>query len=138
MIVNINDIKFYGEFYPNNPEHLWYFCLNDYQVYNMEDLIENYSFKDRNEIEQSNMYVELFKTNIVDLQKKFIELNNFQNNKKFRTILLEETEYSVAFGRFIDYFHYEMWPSWYAFIEEHLINDAIEWCRKNNIPYIVK
>ena len=35
MTVNIKDIIFYDEYYSDDEIHnTWYFCLNDYKVYN--------------------------------------------------------------------------------------------------------
>lgn len=92
-MININEIMFCGRFYEEseNPyDVLWWFCSEDCKIYHTEDLMKDFNYKSVLQIEESLKYIPFFKTNIVELEKAFIEkLNNKSLYKKFEKILAD-------------------------------------------------
>lgn len=139
-MLNINEIAYYGRYFSdekNNHEIIWWLCLDDYKVYNSDLLLTDYSFKNIIEIKESSIFIPFFKTDIIKLEKKFVDsLNNKTVLKEFNKILVSNNnKYDLAFKKFIE--RTFLINSWNTFEKKQLISDAIVWCENNNIPYTI-
>ena len=71
-IFNIDKILYYGRYYSNERQEyktLWWFCLDDFEVYDTQKLIEQYAYVNCKEIISSEKYIPLFRTDIISLEK---------------------------------------------------------------------
>lgn len=137
-MININEIMFFGRFYEESEnlyDVLWWLCPEDYKIYHTEDLMKDFHYKSVLEIGDSLNFIPFFKTNIVELEKAFIEkLNNKTLYKKFERILADNAySYDVSFSIFIE--REFLTDSWREFEKKKLRNDAIAWCKENHVPY---
>lgn len=137
-MVKINEIMFYGRYYSdekNSFDILWWLCLDDFSVYDTETLLSDYSYQSLSEIRETLRFIPFFKTDIIQLEKKFIDkLNNKKLRKVFEKILLDSNHnYDVTFKVFIE--REFMVDSWSEFEKSQLRKDAIVWCKMNRIPY---
>lgn len=106
--------------------------LSDYTLWENEDLISFFGYKDQSSIENSDEFVQLFSVDIIGLEKKFMKLFSFKEQCAVQ-LSAENTNYDNAFLCFID--HHNQISQWCEFKHMHLVNAAIEWCKKNHIRY---
>lgn len=137
-MITISEIMFYGRYYSDEMftyDISWWLCLKDYKVYHTETLMTDYSYENISEIKKSLSFIPLFKTDIIQLEKEFVErLNNKTFNKNLDKILVDNNcSYDVAFKIFIE--KEFMVDSWSEYEKSNLVKDAIAWCRDNYLPY---
>lgn len=137
-MINISKIMFYGRYFDdedNKYEISWWLCVDDYEIYHIETLFSEYSYESISEIEETSNFVPLFKTDILQLEKEFInKLNNKTLLNSFSKILLANSDsYDVAFRVFIE--REFLVDYWSEFEKSQLQKDAIAWCKQNHIPY---
>ncbi|MBR4013433.1 MAG: hypothetical protein IKJ00_03970 [Clostridia bacterium] len=136
-MVKISDIWYYGKSY--SEKVIWWFCKIDEKIYQTEEILYKFNFTDEYSIIQSNCYIPLFKTDIVSLEKEYMQTlpYNIQKSfdKNFKTNSFDS--YDLAFKEFLDTYSYDFNYSynWYEFEEKRLKNDAIIWCKQNSINY---
>lgn len=132
-IFNIDKILYYGRYYSNERQGyktLWWFCLDDFEVYDTQKLIEQYAYANCKEIISSEKYIPLFRTDIVSLEKRFIKEHGFHDLKIQD---YQVNDYDVAFKIFID--RHFLTKQWYEFERKQLYNDAVKWCKENGISF---
>ena len=114
-------------------EHeLRWMCLRDYTIWKNDDLISLFGFKDQQSIEDSGEFVQLFRVDIIMLEKKFMKLFSFKEQSAVQ-LSAEHTNYDKAFLCFVE--NHNQLSQWYEFEHMHLLNAAVEWCKKNHIRY---
>lgn len=135
-MVKINEIKYYGQWCretdPNY--HCWWYSTYDEKIYNVDELIEFFSFKNYEEIENSFSYIPLWKTDLIETAKLFVSKINDKNAQRFFSKKGDDS----FFGEFKNYVtsnqnYFTRW--WYEFENDTLVNDAIMWCKENHIAY---
>ena len=134
-MLNIDDIIYYGRYYSCENEKKetmwWYNCVTN-KVYSTQELVDNFSFNNQDNIMQSNNYIPLFKTDVIELEKVF--LNQFY--PRLVKIVYNNSlncDYDISFKRVIE--RNNLQREWFEYEKSQLRKDAIEWCCKNNLPY---
>lgn len=136
MILEINSIIYYGRYYSTERqeyENLWWLCLIDYQIYGTQTLIEKYSYLNESEIKDLGIYIAMFKTDIIAIEKQFMKNYDEKAIFKIQNTCLNK-DYDIAFKIYIEQCFLEQ--VWYIYERRVLCNDAIKWCKQNHIPYI--
>ena len=135
-MVNINDIKYYGQWCRETDinYHYWWYSTYDEKIYNANELIEKFSFKNYEEIEVSTGYIPVWKTDLIETAKQFVIETKDKSVQRF----FMEQEDSSFFREFDNYItsnqnYLTRW--WYEFENAALIADAIAWCKENHIVY---
>ena len=137
MKININDVLYYGRHYTDtSSEPYWWFSKDDYQIYSSENLIKEYSYKDTDDILQSEYFIPLFQTDIIELEKEFLaEYNSKPLQAKTENLVTQSNgNFDLAFKTLIEV-EEGMSENWYGFERKKLYNDAVNWCQKHNIKY---
>ena len=135
MVLDVWSIIYYGRYYQskkNSYMNYWWFCRNDYNIYYIKELLSNYSYKSEQEIIDSGIYIAVFTTDIIALEKRFM---SYHNEKALENILKNciDGDYDIAFKIYIERQHLE--DSWYIYEREELCKAAIQWCIENHISY---
>ena len=133
MLLDLDSIIYYGRYYScyeNKYENYWWLDLIDYDIYSVDQLISDMGFESYDEICDSVYYIPLFKTDIVAAEKEFM---TDYDSKKLARIEKECPSYDAAFKTYIEREHIE-W-SWFDYERAVLYNDAVLWCKENNIAY---
>ena len=135
-MVDINELKYYGQWYRGNDEdyNWWWFSIYDEKVYNVDELMEKFSFETYEDILVAEGYIPLWKTDLIKVTRDFLILTKDKKSEKF----LQENSDEKVFGAFDTYVmsndnYLTSW--WYEYEDAALVNDAIKWCRKHGIPY---
>lgn len=137
MKINIKDIMYYGRHYTDiTSEPYWWFGKDDYQIYSSESLIKEYSYKDTDDILQSEYFIPLFQTDIIELEKEFLAEYNSRplQDKTEKLVTQANGNFDLAFKTLIEV-EEGMSENWYGFERKKLYNDAVNWCQKHNIKY---
>ena len=132
-MICIDEIKFYGQWDRNNScefEFWWWYSLYDERVYSVEDLLKTFSFENYDVIKNSYAYIPLWKTDERQLIRDFI-LNELKD-KKFERFLNDPHE---SFYYYITSNDNYITRWWEEYLDLKLVDDAINWCRENNIPF---
>ena len=134
----LEDIVFYGRFYPNigdSRDYYWWFCITDYQVYSIDDLIRQFHYTDTESIEYAGLFIPLFKTNMFELENQYLSLLPNDEKKLYRSIKQQNSnrDYHTVFNIFLDIT--QSWKRFYKFEKKHLREDAIDWCRQYGIRW---
>mgnify|MGYP003302869824 CR=1 FL=1 len=75
MTLKIKSIVSYGRYYPSSVDAgvtYWLFSISDYKIYATEDMITIFHYTNCLEIEQSGMFIPLFKTDIEKLEEEYL------------------------------------------------------------------
>lgn len=139
MTLNIKSIVSYGRYYPSSADTdavYWWFSVSDYKVYATEDLITKFHYTTCPEIEQSGMFIPMFKTDIKELEEEYLLTRASEEVQAYRKIKEKNkgTEPDTIFKMFIDFAG--LWKSWYAFEYQRLFGEAVKWCNAHNISYV--
>ena len=131
--IKISEIAPYGRFYSDLKNHTkWWLCLQDFKIYDTETIISLFKYETIKEIKESNSFIALFKTDIINLEKEYLNKCLSINEKELFHIS-QTKNFDIAFKIYIESICLER--DWYAFEMKKLCKDAIEWCIKNSIPY---
>lgn len=132
MMLKIDEIIFYGRYYRDDEEKEtnWWYCKVDGHIYHMSDLTSQFGYVSIDEVENNGNYIQLFRTDIIELKKRFI--NAIAKNRKLCN--LPDSEFDIEFNKFID--QSSMHKEWFDYECAVLKQDAIEWCKQNNIPFM--
>lgn len=104
-------------------------------------LIKEFGYKNCDEIENSDRFFPLFKTDVVQLEKRYISsFKNKEMEEAIKTIIRNDnygsaSGYDVAFKMYIEDVGLEF--DWLDYKRQYLMKDAEQWCVKNNIPYYI-
>lgn len=133
MRIDIEKIYTYGRFYPDIEEHVhWWLCVTNYKIYDTATILSDFGYADEQEISDAGVFIPLFKTNIVELEKRFLHTVLSDSNKvpfSYDDITFFDKNFKIyieAHGLIRD---------WYDFEKNHLCNDAIAWCKMHNIHF---
>ena len=133
MFINIEQIYSYGRFYPEIKDHVnWWFCTMDYAIYDTEAIVSKFGYSSREKIETNNIFVPFFKTNMIELEKKFLKTIS-SSICTFPFPFDDITTFDKNFKIYIE--NHFLIRNWYDFEKKHLCNDAIEWCNSHNIRF---
>lgn len=135
MKLDINDVIIYGSC-EDDCDDIYWLEINNYTFFSTTELIDDFLYIDSADIEKSEKYIQLFNRNIVELEKEYIERFNEKSMKDDIQLILEGNEdydYNLAFKIFIEESGLDQ--DWFEYKRSVLIADAIQWCKKNNIPY---
>ena len=134
MKIKISEIAYYGRFYSNLTEHvIWWFCTLDFQICDTETIISVYGFSSIEEILDSSKFIPLFKTDIIELEKKFLKEKNIAL-EKIGSEIQRIQDFDKCFKIFIEAAY--LTQHWHMFEKQHLFSDAIVWCKNNAIPFV--
>ncbi len=139
MTLKIKSIVSYGRYYPSSVDAgvtYWWFSISDYKIYATEDMITIFHYTNCWEIEQSGMFIPLFKTDIEKLEEEYLLTLTNKEVQEYMRIKEKNkgAEPDTIFKIFIDFMG--LWKNWYTFEYQQLLQDAIKWCKANNIVYI--
>lgn len=117
---------------------LFWLRKSNYKVYDGEELIEKGEFKNADELEKSEKYIPLYKTDIVVEEKAFVEKFYPELEKDILDILKKYPEYNYdsAFNYIIPK-DSKRENHWCKYLYERLIEDAVSWCEKHNLRYAI-
>lgn len=130
----IEELMYYGRYYDfeNEGHHLWWFDMQSASLYQYDELIQKFGYSSQEEIVSSGMFIPLFETNVVELEREFLMVYNYkvkQLEKPFNS------DFDTRFKVFIE--ENDLTKSWRDFEYHRLYQDAIVWCNENNIGNIV-
>lgn len=139
MTIKIKSIVSYGRYYPSLVDAdvtYWWFCVNDCKIYSTETLITDFHYTDSVDIEQSGVFIPLFKTDIEKLEKEYLLTRPNEEIREYRKVKEKNsgTDPDTIFKIFVD--RMCLWKSWYAFEYQRLFQDAVSWCNANHIAYV--
>lgn len=145
MKIDLSDAAFSGEW--NSEKEIefeinYWFEKSSFQFYFTGKLINEYGYKDYDEIKSSGYFIPVFKTDIVALEKEYVskflsdevadEIISIMEQNKDKHINC--TGYNVAFLTFCDE-HEHLYDDYQKYEINQLNKDAKKWCEENNIPY---
>lgn len=146
MKLELRNVIMYGEWDSEEDykyEENYWFEKSSFALFYSEKLIEEFGYKDCDEIKSSGHFIPFFKTDIVALQKEFIA--NYPDKAVEETIndIIRNDNYGYSSGFVVafriltqDYPEFDEFSrAYYAFEKNQLTKDAEEWCERNNIPY---
>ena len=117
---------------------MWWFCKIDYCIYCIDDLLNGFGFNNHKEIKNSEIFIPLFQTDIILLEKQFLQCRPINEQKE--VFLLYELSYNkikggfdIAFKIYIE--KYNLLEEWRIYEQKKLYNDAIIWCQNNDVPF---
>jgi hypothetical protein len=134
LSISINIIKYYGKFYPEPalPEiSTWWFCRNDESIVALNDLFQHFGYTSLKEIQQSDAFIPLFRTNMVTVEHEFLDAYNL--NDAIEEIE-SEGDFDTGFKIYID--NHRLSAQWHEYEGNRLKEDAINWCHINGIKFI--
>lgn len=133
MFIDIEQIYTYGRFYPEIKKHVnWWICITDYVIYDTETIVSNFGYADEKLIDADGIFVPLFKTDMIELEKEFMQtipLGNRTDPFPYDDI----PNFDRNFKIYIE--NHFLIRDWYDFEKRHLCNDAIEWCKLHNFRF---
>ncbi|MBQ2694678.1 MAG: hypothetical protein IJF57_03910 [Clostridia bacterium] len=139
MKVDLIDATLFGEW--SSEDELAYdvsswFEKSSFQFFTTDKLIENFGYKNYNEIESCGHFIPVFKTDVVALKKEFVtNLRSKEVENEIQAIIERKNRgYDVAF-RIWGEEHPTLWGEYHEFERDRLLRDAEKWCKYNSIPY---
>ena len=146
MLIDLKNIMRYGEYYncysQRKYQPTWWLSMDDYEVYEVEDIMREYGYESTDAIEQAGYFVPIFQTNADELLEVFLkkeypyiytEIKKIYDEKKES---VHDMDYGTAFRIFCE--PYENWGIarlYQNFLNKHLYADAEAWCKKYHIRY---
>lgn len=136
MIVYIDDIYNYGQYYGDNPDAdkpFWLFSTRDYSISDYDDILTKLNISEDAFSPYDYDYIPLFRTSAAETEREYLQrLNNKKYLKHFESVAENFDD------EFRAYFHNndEIYDGWSDFYDERLKRDAIAWCKESKIPYI--
>lgn len=139
MKIDLIDAALFGEWSSEDEleyEILSWYEKSSFQFFSTEKLIEEFGYKDYNEIESCGHFIPVFKTDVVALKKEFVaNLHSSEVEDEIHEIMKRKKRiYDVAFKIWGEE-HPTLWGEYYEFERDRLLKDAEKWCKDNNIPY---
>ncbi|MBR4050192.1 MAG: hypothetical protein IKK09_06815 [Clostridia bacterium] len=118
-----------------------WFEKSSYQFFSTEDLLEEFGYRNYQEIVDSGFFIPVSKTDTVALMKQFVgshnegkaiakEIDNIIKNDNYGY----DSGYAVAF-RIIMEVNEDICDEYIQFQKERLTKDAVKWCEENGIAY---
>lgn len=98
----------------------------------------NYGYQNNSEILKSGQFVQLFKREVIEMEKEYVAIcHGWEMEKAIEMFLKENKECSFedAFCEFVS--NTELRKSWNEYMQSQLIKEAKQWCIENNIPYFI-
>lgn len=145
MKVDLKEVAFHGEWCSeSDPEYKvtnW-FEKSSMQFFYTGKLIDEFGYKDCDEIELSGHFIPVFKTDVVALKKEFVAAFYSREVEEEILMIMERnknrhrnfTGYDVAFKIFCEE-HEDFWDAYWDYERGRLLEDAEKWCKENSIPY---
>lgn len=133
MYIIIDEIIYYSRHYSDEfVGDYWWFNKDDYKIYSIKKL--NVIFKNKFLDDYRNQllthYIPVFKTEMTDLERNYINSkNDIKLSKKFDSIAL--VDYDRYFKRYIE--QNQLHNDWWDYERKSLTKDAIRWCKINHI-----
>lgn len=139
MKVDLTNAALFGEWCSEDEleyKVLSWYEKSSFQFFSTEKLIEEFGYKDYNEIESCGHFIPVFKTDVVAIKKEFVaNLHSNEVEKEIQTIIdSKKCSYDVAFKIWGEV-HKRLRREYYDFEHDRLLKDAEKWCKENNIPY---
>ncbi len=145
MKIDLSDAAFCGEWCSEEAEYeiIYWFEKSSFQFFYTGKLINEFGYKDCEEIESSGHFIPVFKTDVIELQKNFIaDYHNKEIEETINSIIENnnygyDSGYEVAFRILTqDFPEYDDFSKeYYSFEKKQLEEDAEKWCKENAIPY---
>lgn len=130
--VYIEKIFWYGDF---SPPH--YLNLKNAKIYRLDEMFPKFGLKSQKEIEESSDFVRLFYLDYNELVRDFIKLYDDDELTEASKTWTDEEWFDVEFRRYIDGV-VPLDDAWYDYEEDRLWEEAVKWCKENNIKYSTK
>lgn len=139
MKIDIKDIMFYGLWDEENNENpddkIWY-EKSSCQFFCADDLMEEYGYKNEDNIVASGWFIPVFQKSETELKKSFIK---FLDDKSIEDELISimannEETYCIAFEMLVETNFY-LQEKWNDFMKKELLCEAQKWCFDNDIAY---
>ncbi len=138
--IEIAKIIQYGAIYISKCEQYYYLSLDDFVIYERNDLKISFGLQDDTLNDPIQLYddfriIPVFQLNLTNEMRNFLEK---ENNKKITREIknLNENELYMYF-RIICESDSLLGDRWGRYAKECLFNAAIEWCKKYHLPYNV-
>ena len=149
MKLELRNILYYGEWDSEEDteyEVFYWFEKSSMQFFSTDRLIDEYGYKNCEEIKSSGFFVPAFKTDIISVHKDFIaKYHDKEIQSKIDEIIADNnygysSGYEVAFRILTQDFpeYDEFSEACLAHTRQKLFDDAKEWCDINGIPYYKK
>ena len=108
----------------------WWYCLVDHKVYETADIYRDFHYTSKEEIGSSDVFVEFYKVDVIELEKDFLVTRlKKQEWKKYNS--LSDKEFAVSFNKYIEIHNLVM--DWYEFEKHHLQVVFSQWASDNKI-----
>lgn len=146
MKVDLKDAAYYGKW--DSEEDSWcdvhaWFEESSFKFFYTSNLIDEFGYKDCDEIKESGFFIPVFKTDIIALQKEFIaNYHDKQIEETMNTIIENDnyeydSGYEVAFRILTqDYPQFDEFSNeYFNYEKQQRLQDAENWCLENDIPY---
>ena len=134
MLVELTE--YYSDLEDKEPTR-WWFCQNDYQVYDTNTLIQTMGYETVGQIEQSGVYVEYPRIDMVPLEKEFIKKRGPRVEKQIDFMLAHWKKqaycYTMAFVMYIE--TNDPLDEWWHYKYEYCRQILENWCHENGIPH---
>ena len=133
--MTIKELMYYGRYYSFEKEdhHLWWFDSKTAVVFQYDELVTKFGYGSQEEVINSQRFIPLFKTDIVELEFEFLSIQNCKFVRQLKK--QKDLDFDVTFKKFIE--KNNLTESWRAFENNRLFSDAIEWCKENNIRNVI-
>ncbi len=128
----------YGAVYKSDCEQYFYFSLDDYVIYERNEIKEIFGLQDDildDTIKLFNDFriIPIFQLNLTKEMRTFLEN---ENNKKITKEIKELNEEEMyRYFRIISERDFLLGDRWGRYAEKCLVNAAIEWCKQYHLAY---
>lgn len=130
--VYIERLTWYGDSpYP------FYLNLKNAEIYGLDEALAKFGFKTQKEIEESSDFVRLFYVDYNELVRDFIRLYNDDDLTEASKKWTDEETFDDKFRWYMDG-DSPLEDAWYDYEEDRLWEEAVKWCKENNIKYSTK
>ena len=115
----------------------WWFCWNDYQLYDTDTLIQTMGYENVSEIEQSGVYIEFPRTDMVPIEKEFIKKQGPRVEKQIDFMLTHWKKQAYCYTKALLMYTEVNDPldEWGKYKDKYCRQVLENWCRENGIPY---
>ncbi len=129
--VNIKNIIYFGRWNKvQDGEFQNWFCLLDYQMYPFIYLHNLYGYKNKEELVSKGIFIPYQKIDTIDLKRQYVaEISLFNSANE-----LSDSQFDEKFDKYLN--DNQCHKGWRIYEYGKLYENAIIWCRNNNIAYI--
>ena len=108
----------------------WWYCLVDHKVYETADVCRNFHYASKEEICSSDVFVEFYKVDVIELKKDFLTIR-LKKREWEKYSSLPDKEFDISFNGYIEI--HDLVMAWYEFEKHHLQVVFSQWVSDNKI-----